>query len=182
MKIHPAADVQSKQIGKGTVIWQFSIVLPKAIIGSNCNINAHCFIENNVVIGNNVTIKCGVYIWNGITIEDNVFIGPNATFINDFLPRSKKYPADFLTTIIKKGASIGANCTIAGGIEISKYSMIGAGSVVTKNIPGNTLWYGNPAKLQGYVCNCGEKLNKYFVCSNCKNEYMLKDGSIYQKK
>ena len=144
--IHPLADVQSKQIGNNTYVWQFVVILPNAIIGENCNINCHCFIENEVMIGNNVTIKSGVYLWDGIRIEDNVFIGPNATFVNDKFPRSKKYPESFLPTIIKCGASIGANATILGGITIGENAMIGAGAVVTKNIPPNTLWVGNPAK------------------------------------
>lgn len=109
--IHKMSDVQSNNIGKDTNIWQFCVVLPNAKIGNNCNICSHCFIENDVVIGNNVTIKCGVQIWDGITIEDNVFIGPNVTFCNDKYPRSKQYPEEFSKTIVKKGASIGANAT-----------------------------------------------------------------------
>lgn len=146
MNIHPLADVQSKQIGEGTTVWQFCIILEGAKIGKNCNINCQVFIENNVVIGNNVTIKPGVQIWDGITIEDNVFIGPNATFTNDLMPRSKQYPAQFLKTLIKQGASIGANATILPGITIGENAMIGAGSVILKDIPANTLWVGNPAK------------------------------------
>jgi acetyltransferase-like isoleucine patch superfamily enzyme len=145
--IHPLADVQTKDIGDKTKIWQFSIILPGAKIGENCNINSHCFIENDVCIGDNVTVKCGVYIWDGITIEDNVFIGPNVTFINDKFPRSKHYPDEFLKTIIKDGTSIGAGSIIMGGIEIGKNSLIGAGSLINKNVPDNTLWYGSPAKL-----------------------------------
>lgn len=145
--VHPLADVKSKNIGLDSKIWQFAIVLENAIIGSNCNINSHTFIENDVKIGNNATIKCGVYLWDGIEIEDNVFIGPNATFTNDKYPRSKEYPNEFQPTIIKKGASIGANATILGGIIIGEFSMIGAGSVVTKNVPPRELWVGNPAKF-----------------------------------
>ena len=142
---HPTAEVESSKIGKGTTIWQFSIILEGAQIGKNCNINCHVFIENEVMIGNNVTVKPGVQIWDGITIEDDVFIGPNVTFINDLYPRSKRYPERFAKTHIRKGASIGANATILAGIEIGAYAMIGAGSVVTKNVPDHTLWYGNPA-------------------------------------
>lgn len=144
--ISPLADVKSKNIGKNTNIWQFCVVFPNAKIGSNCNICAQVLIENEVVIGNNVTIKSGVQIWDGITIEDNVFIGPNATFTNDLFPRSKNPEWKLSKTIIKKGASIGANATILAGITIGENAMIGAGSVVTKNVPANTLWYGNPAK------------------------------------
>ncbi|HEY5406526.1 MAG TPA: acyltransferase [Ginsengibacter sp.] len=146
MMIHPLADVQTMDIGKGTTVWQFCVVLQGAKIGNNCNINCQVFIENDVLIGNNVTIKPGVQIWDGITIEDNVFIGPNVTFTNDLKPRSKNFPDRFLKTIVKKGASIGANATILPGITIGKNAMIGAGSVVLKDIPANTVWAGNPAK------------------------------------
>ena len=144
--IHKLADVQSKSIGEGTSIWQYVVILEKAIIGKNCNINCHCFIENDVTIGDNVTIKSGVYLWDGLRISNNVFIGPNVTFINDKQPRSKQYPEKFLETVIEDGASIGAGSIIMGGIKIGKDAMIGAGSLVTKNIPPHTLWYGNPAK------------------------------------
>lgn len=145
--IHSTADVQSRNIGVGTTVWQYVVVLPDAVIGDNCNINAHCFIENNVVIGDNVTLKCGVYLWDGITIGNNVFVGPNVTFTNDKYPRSKQYPAEYLKTIIEDGASLGAGSVILCGITIGKNSMIGAGSVVTKNVPANQLWVGNPAKF-----------------------------------
>lgn len=145
--IHKLADVQSKHIGKDTNIWQFCVVLPEARIGDNCNICANVFIENDVFIGNNVTVKCGVQLWNGVAVEDDVFIGPNVSFTNDLFPRSKQYPQKFEKTIIKKGASIGANSTILAGITIGENAMIGAGSVVTKDVPANTLWYGNPAEF-----------------------------------
>ncbi len=145
--IHPTAEVHTKKIGKGTRIWQFVVILEGAVIGENCNICSHCFIENDVIIGNNVTIKNGVFLWDGIRIEDDVFIGPNATFVNDKYPRSKQYPEKFLKTVIKKGASIGANATILGGITIGEGAMIGAGSVVTKDVPPGELWVGNPAKF-----------------------------------
>lgn len=146
VKIHNTSDVQSQEIGEGTVVWQFCVILPGATIGKNCNINCMVFIENDVTIGNNVTIKPGVQIWDGITVEDDVFIGPNATFTNDLRPRSKQYPDKFLRTLIKRGVSIGANATILPGITIGESAMIGAGCVVTKNIPPHTTWIGNPAK------------------------------------
>jgi UDP-2-acetamido-3-amino-2,3-dideoxy-glucuronate N-acetyltransferase len=145
--IHPLADVQAGNIGKETRIWQFSVILKNAQIGQNCNINSHTFIENDVIVGNNVTVKCGVYLWDGLRIENNVFIGPNVTFTNDKYPRSKHYPEAFQKTHIKEGASIGANATVLGGVIIGENAMIGAGSVVTKNIPDNELWVGNPAKF-----------------------------------
>jgi UDP-2-acetamido-3-amino-2,3-dideoxy-glucuronate N-acetyltransferase len=145
--IHPLADVQTKKIGDETNIWQFCIILKNAKIGGNCNISSHTFIENDVIIGDNVTVKCGVYLWDGLKIEDNVFIGPNVTFTNDKYPRSKQYPQKFQRTLIKEDASIGANATILGGVYIGEKSMIGAGSVVTKNVPDGELWMGNPAKF-----------------------------------
>lgn len=144
--IHPLSDVQSKDIGENTSVWQYAVILPGATIGNNCNINCHTFIENDVKIGNNVTIKAGVFLWDGIIIEDNVFIGPNVSFVNDKFPRSKQYPEEFQKTVIRKGASLGANATILGGITIGENAMIGAGAVVTKDVPANTLWVGNPAK------------------------------------
>ena len=145
--IHPTSDVKSTNIGENTNIWQFCVVFPQAKIGSNCNICAQVLIENEVVIGNNVTIKSGVQIWDGITIEDDVCIGPNATFTNDLFPRSKNPDWKLAKTVIKKGASIGANATILAGVTIGENAMIGAGSVVTKDVPANTVWCGNPAKF-----------------------------------
>lgn len=157
--VHNTSDVKSKNIGEGTIIWQYCVVLENAIIGKNCNINYNVFIENNVVIGNNVTVKSGVQLWDGIIIEDNVFIGPNVTFTNDLTPRSKNYPEKYIQTIIKKGASIGANATILAGIIIGEYTLIGAGSVLTKSTQPFSLWYGNPAKHMGYVTKDGTVLN-----------------------
>lgn len=168
--IHKLAVVQTQNIGENTNIWQFCVVLKNAQIGSNCNINAQVLIENDVIVGDNVTIKSCVQIWDGITLEDNVFIGPNVTFTNDFLPRSKQYLKEFLKTTIKKSASIGANSTIVGGITIGEYAMIGAGSVVTKDVGKQELWYGNPAKHKGYVCKCGQKCDETLICNECKKK------------
>ncbi len=168
--LHKLADIQSSHIGENTKIWQFCVILKDAKIGSNCNINSNVFIENDVLIGNNVTIKSGVQVWDGVRLEDNVFIGPNVTFTNDIMPRSKQYPSKFLKTIIKNHASIGANTTIIGGIKIEEYAMVGAGSVVTKDIGLQELWYGNPARLNGYVCKCGDKCNESLICNICKDK------------
>ena len=149
--IHPLADVQSKNIGKDSKVWQFCIILAGAIIGRNCNINAHVLIENDVIIGDNVTVKSGVQLWDGTRIEDNVFIGPNATLTNDLMPRSKKYPERFFGITIKKNASIGANATLLPGVIIGEGAMIGAGAVVTKNVPDSAVVIGNPAKIIRYI-------------------------------
>lgn len=146
-KIHHLADVQTTNIGVFTTIWQFCVVLPNAVIGNNCNINCNVFIENDVIIGDNVTVKSGVQIWDGIIIEDNVFIGPNVTFTNDLFPRSKIYPDKYLKIHVKNGASIGANSTILPGITIGINAMIGAGSVVTHDVPDNVVVFGNPARI-----------------------------------
>lgn len=151
MFIHKLSDVQSENIGDGTRIWQYSVILREARIGSNCNICAHTLIENDVIIGDNVTIKSGVYLWDGIYIEDNVFIGPCVAFSNDKQPRSKQYPDSYLRTLIKFGASIGANATILPGITLGENCMVGAGAVVTKDVPCNAVVVGNPAKIIRYI-------------------------------
>lgn len=155
--LHRLSDVQTAKIGAGTRIWQFTVVLEKARIGENCNINAHCFIENDVLIGNNVTIKCGVYLWDGLVVEDDVFIGPNVTFSNDKYPRSGNRPARFAKTLIRKGASIGAGAVILPGITIGEKAMVGAGAVVTRDVPAGATVIGNPARLaKSPFSNIGE--------------------------
>jgi UDP-2-acetamido-3-amino-2,3-dideoxy-glucuronate N-acetyltransferase len=158
MKIHPLAEVQTDNIGEQTTIWQYAIILKGASIGSNCNINCHTFIENDVIIGNNVTVKSGVYLWDGIVVEDDVFIGPNATFTNDKYPRSKQYPAFFQKTKLERGCSIGANATVLGGLTIGQCSIVGAGSVVTKDVPPNVIVTGNPAKIVARIDDKGNKI------------------------
>lgn len=138
--IHPLSDVQSENIGQNTNIWQFTVVLKNAVIGENCNICSHCFIENDVKIGNNVTVKNGVSLYDGVTIEDNVFIGPNAAFCNDRYPKSKNKNFKLEPITVKKGASIGANATILPGVTIGENALIGAGAIVTKDIPDNYIF------------------------------------------
>lgn len=150
-KIHPLADVKSTTIGKDTRVWQYSVIFAEATIGENCNICAHTLIENDVTIGNNVTVKSGVYLWDGTRIENDVFIGPNATFTNDPMPRSKIYPESFSGITVKQGASIGANATLLPGITIGRYAMVGAGAVVTKDVPERAVVVGNPATITRYL-------------------------------
>lgn len=149
--IHELADVKSETIGDKTNVWQFCTIFPEAIIGSNCNICANVLIENDVVIGDCVTVKSGVQLWDGIRLEDKVFVGPNATFTNDLYPRSKERPEKFLPTIVKRGASIGANSTILAGVTIGEGAIIGAGSVVTRSVPENAIVIGNPARIVRYA-------------------------------
>jgi len=149
MMIHPLADVQSARIGEGTRIWQFTVVLPGAVIGRDCNFCAQVFVENDVTVGDRVTVKNGVQLWDGVTLEDDVFVGPNVTFTNDPFPRSGRRPAAYSRTLVKKGASIGANATILPGIVIGERALVAAGSVVTRDVPPGKLVMGNPARIVG---------------------------------
>jgi UDP-2-acetamido-3-amino-2,3-dideoxy-glucuronate N-acetyltransferase len=149
--VHQQGLCESAQVGEGTRIWAFAHVLPGARIGRDCNICDHVFIENDVVLGDRVTVKCGVQLWDGLRVDDDVFIGPNVTFTNDPFPRSKQRPAAFSTTRIGKGASIGANATILPGTVIGREAMVGAGTVVTGNVPARALVTGNPGRIAGYV-------------------------------
>jgi len=144
--IHPLADVQSESIGARTRIWQFVVILPGARVGRDCNICSHCFIENDVTVGDRVTLKNGVYLWDGLVVEDDVFIGPNATFTNDRLPRSRKPPPSFATTRIREGATIGAHAVILPGLVIGAGALVGAGAVVTRDVPDKEVVVGNPAR------------------------------------
>lgn len=146
MQKHTLSDVQSSCIGEGTRIWQFVVILPGARIGENCNICAHVFVENDVIVGDRVTVKCGVQLWDGVRLEDDVFVGPNVTFTNDLFPKSGRRPVSFSTTTVCKGASIGANSTILPGITIGEGAMVGAGSVVTRDVPPGITVVGNPAR------------------------------------
>lgn len=167
LAIHPTADVKTKNIGEDTRIWQFCVILPGARLGKNCNICAHVFIENDVVIGDNVTIKSGVQLWDGIRVEDEVFIGPNVTFTNDKFPRSKVYPEAFATTLICRGASIGGGAVILPGITIGERAMVGAGAVVTKDVPPGAVVAGNPARVIGCVAEQGHEC---FLADNSQSQ------------
>jgi acetyltransferase-like isoleucine patch superfamily enzyme/dTDP-4-dehydrorhamnose 3,5-epimerase-like enzyme len=149
--IHPQGICESGRVGRGTRIWAFAHVLPGAVIGEDCNVCDHVFIENDVVVGNRVTIKCGVQLWDGVRLHDDVFVGPNVTFSNDPLPRSRVRPERFEVTTVLPGASIGANATILPGVTVGRGAVVGAGAVVTRDVPARAVVAGNPARILGYA-------------------------------
>lgn len=157
---HEQALVETENIGEGTRVWRNAHILPGAVVGANCNIGENCYIEGNVTLGSGVTLKNNVAIWDNISIGDDVFIGPAAVFTNDFRPRAhiKKTYRDLAATVIKKGATIGANATIVCGITIHEHAFIGAGAVVTRDVPPYTVVFGNPAAFKGFVCECARSI------------------------
>jgi len=165
--IHSTAEVQTEDIGKDTFVWQHTVILAGARIGQDCNVNAHCFIENDVVVGDEVTVKSGVYLWDGVELEDRVFVGPNVTFTNDVRPRSKQYPEEFLRTKVCEGASIGAAAVILPGLTIGRYAMVAAGSVVTRDVPPHRLVMGSPARVYAKVCICGRTISENTETCSC---------------
>jgi UDP-2-acetamido-3-amino-2,3-dideoxy-glucuronate N-acetyltransferase len=150
--VHPQAIIEEgARVGPRTRVWAFAHILPGAVVGADCNICDHVFIENQVVIGDRVTIKCGVQVWDGVTLESDVFVGPNATFTNDPFPRSLQHLASHPPTVVHEGASVGANATVLPGLAIGRNSMVGAGAVVTRDVPAGAIVAGNPARIRGYV-------------------------------
>lgn len=149
--VHPQGLCETDQVGSGTRIWAFAHVLDGARVGADCNICDGVFIEGGAVVGDRVTVKCGVQLWDGVELEDDVFVGPNATFTNDPMPRSRRWLEEYPCTVVRAGASIGANATILPGLEIGLGAMVGAGAVVTRSVPANAIVVGNPARIQGYV-------------------------------
>ena len=147
--IHPQALVETPHIGAGTRVWAFAHLLPGSVVGRDCNICDGVFIEGDARVGDRVTVKCGVQLWSGVTLEDDVFVGPNATFTNDPFPRSRAYPESFSRTVVRRGASIGANATLLPGITIGERAMVGAGGVVTRDVPAGAIVVGNPARVIG---------------------------------
>jgi len=182
-RIHSTAIVSDKaSIGENTSIWQNCVIQDDVVIGNNCNIGANVFVENNVRVGNGVKIKNNIAIYSGVEIEDDVFLGPNCVFTNVINPRAFISRKDeFKKTIVGKGATIGANATIICGHEIGKYAMIGAGTVVAHNVADYCLVVGNPDRLLAYVCQCGCRLNKQLVCTECGKEYSKNNEKIVLK-
>jgi serine acetyltransferase len=154
---HSKALVETSQVGAGTRVWAFAHVMKGARVGKDCNIGDHCYVEGKCVIGDRVTIKNGVSVWDAVTVENDVFIGPNAVFTNDLFPISRKQ-GEFVKTLVRTGSCIGANSTIICGVEIGRCAFVGAGSVVTRNVPDFALAYGNPARIRGYLCRCRKKI------------------------
>ena len=171
------------KIGKGTKIWHFSHIMKNCDIGENCNIGQNVVISPDVVLGNNVKIQNNVSVYTGVICEDDTFLGPSCVFTNVINPRSFISRKDeYRKTVVKKGASLGANSTIVCGHDIGKYAFVGAGSVVTKDVPDYALVVGNPARVKYYVCECSEKMNfnedNYFKCPKCGKEYIIKNEVV----
>lgn len=176
--IHPQALCESTQVGDGTRVWAFSHVMAGAVLGKDCNVGEQVFLESGAVVGNECTLKNGVSIWDRVTLEDRVFLGPNVVFTNDRRPRAflKRGTEGFLPTRVRTGASLGANCTVVCGVTIGEYAFVGAGTVVTKDVPPHGLVAGNPGKLIGRVCYCGGRLDRKDFCAPC--ERALVDNSV----
>ena len=176
--VHPQALCESDSIGPRTRVWAFAHVMPGAVIGADCNVCDHAFVETGARIGDRVTVKNNVLIWDKVTIEDDAFLGPNVVFTNDPNPRAafKKAPEDFTPTLVQRGASIGANATIVCGVMIGENAMVGAGAVITKDVARHALVAGNPAKQLGWVCVCGERLGDDIRCAACGRAYVV-DGT-----
>jgi acetyltransferase-like isoleucine patch superfamily enzyme len=179
---HPKALVESRRIGTGTRVWAFAHVMQGAIIGRDCNIGDHCFVESGAVLGDQVTVKNGVSIWDKVTIEDKVFLGPNVALTNDLWPRSRREAWTPRETRIREGASIGANATVLCGVEIGRHALVGAGATVTRDVPAYAVVYGMPARVHGYVCACTSKLRfgprNLAQCGGCGARYRRRGALV----
>ncbi|HLI56125.1 MAG TPA: acyltransferase [Actinomycetota bacterium] len=170
--VHPRGLCESETVGPRTRVWAFAHVMPGAVVGADCNIGDHAFIETGARVGDRVTVKNAVLIWDGVTIEDDVFVGPNATFTNDLVPRAALHRPreEFLPTVVRAGATIGANATVVCGVTIGPYAVVGAGAVVTRDVGAYALVVGNPARRIGWVCSCTERLGRGWLCA-CGRRY-----------
>ena len=185
MFVHSLALCQSDDVGPRTRIWAFAHVLEGARIGSDCKVGGHVFVEGGVVVGNAVTIKNGVQLFSGVTVEDEVFLGPGAVFTNDASPRAPfpKGPAGWRATLVRRGATVGANATVLSGLTIGCWAMVGAGSVVTGDVPAHALVVGNPARQTGWACRCGRTLPETLECQGCGRAWVLAgDGTLGERR
>jgi UDP-2-acetamido-3-amino-2,3-dideoxy-glucuronate N-acetyltransferase len=175
--VHDQALCESDQVGPRTRIWAFAHVLPGARIGADCSLGDHAFVEGGAVVGDSVTVKNGVLLWSGVTVEDEVFLGPNAVFTNDASPRAPfpKGQAGWLPTLVRRGATVGANATVLSGLTIGRWAMVGAGSVVTADVPDHAVVVGNPARQTGWACVCGRTLPGDLACG-CGRAWRLTAG------
>jgi UDP-2-acetamido-3-amino-2,3-dideoxy-glucuronate N-acetyltransferase len=180
--VHPSALVETADIGSGTRVWAFAHVMDGAVVGADCKIGDHAFIEGGAVLGNRVVVKNNSLVWHGVIIGDDVFVGPNTVFTNVLAPRARyqTYPKDWEKTEVADRASIGANSTIISGIRLGYNCMVGAGSVVTKDVPDHALVYGNPARLAGWVCDCGSQLEVSLACPTCGRRYRESDSGLVE--
>lgn len=178
--VHPTALVESDHVGAGTRVWAFAHVMDGAVIGKECKVGDHAFIESGAILGDRVTVKNGCLIWHGVHIADEVFVGPNVVFTNDLRPRVRFQTTaeDWMETEVHSGASLGANSTIVCGISIGRNALVGAGSVVTKNVPDHALVVGNPARQRGWVCECGAMLNSELACRECGLQYVMSASGL----
>jgi acetyltransferase-like isoleucine patch superfamily enzyme len=189
--VHPTSIVETRHVGEGTRIWAFTHIMESASVGSHCNIGEHCFVESRVKIGNNVTIKNGNMLWEGVTIEEGAFIGPNVFFTNDRYPRSprlaqakKRYGSSawLVPTLVQHGASLGGGVVVIAGVTIGEFALVGAGAVVTHDVPPYALVIGNPARLRGWVCQCGTPLafrGSSAACEECGQQF-TRSGDLVQ--
>jgi UDP-2-acetamido-3-amino-2,3-dideoxy-glucuronate N-acetyltransferase len=182
--VHPQALCESDDVGPRTRIWAFAHVLAGARIGADCKVGGHAFVEGGVVVGDAVTIKNGVQLFSGVTVEDEVFLGPGAVFTNDASPRAPypKGPAGWRATLVRRGATVGANATVLSGLTIGCWAMVGAGSVVTGDVGGHAIVVGNPARQAGWACRCGRALPDGLVCAGCGRAYRLAGGGTLEER
>ena len=187
--VHPQALCESTAVGAGTRIWAFAHVMAGARVGRQCNVCGHAFVESGATVGDRVTVKNGVVVWNRVTVEDDVFLGPYAVFTNDLRPRSpaERRELRLTPTVVRRGATVGANATIVCGVEVGEYAMVGAGAVVTRDVPGHALVVGSPARRIGWVCACGARLqerdNDELACPSCGRTYTyVPDGETLAER
>ena len=181
--VHPSALCESDHVGPRTRIWAFAHVLAGARVGADCKVGGHAFVEGGAVVGDSVTIKNGVLLWSGVTVEDEVFLGPGAVFTNDASPRAAfpKGPAGWRATLVRHGATVGANATVLSGLTIGRFAMVGAGAVVTGDVPDHALVVGNPARQAGWACECGRTLPPDLACA-CGRGYRLAEGGTLEAR